>query len=162
MYPWDEGGIILGIVDAICVGTSKNKPKESVNEAFFAPGGIKGDCHFGAETREISLLLTADVLVAESKAKMEFPPGSLAENLRIKIDRPFLKIGSKLMLGENVVLKVVERGKRPDEPHTYNYMGWCLLPDVGYFLRVISGGKVKVGDRVVIEEPQAESNMSIV
>jgi MOSC domain-containing protein YiiM len=142
----------LGIVEAICIGAFKDKPKEPVSEALFLPGGIEGDCHLGTKGREVSLLLSSDVAVAEDRGKIKFPPGSLAENLRIKLDCPSLiKIGSKLRLGENVILEVVERGKRPDEPHTYSYMGWCLLPDVGYFLKVVFGGRVRVKDEVKIE-----------
>ncbi|HPK42865.1 MAG TPA: MOSC domain-containing protein, partial [Synergistales bacterium] len=33
----------------------------------------------------------------------------------------------------------------------YDYRGWCLLPTVGYFLKVLTGGEVRPGDAVVLE-----------
>ncbi|NLB83045.1 MAG: MOSC domain-containing protein, partial [Synergistaceae bacterium] len=51
---------------------------------------------------------------------------------------------------EKVHLKVIERGKKPGEPHSYDYRGWCLLPVSGYFLSVVEGGSARRGDRVKI------------
>jgi hypothetical protein len=55
-----------------------------------------------------------------------------------------------MKIGESVILIVVEKGKKPGEPHSYDYRGWCLLPEKGYFLRVEKGGKVQPGDPVIL------------
>jgi len=52
------------------------------------------------------------------------------------------------MIGNEVELVVLEKGKGPDEPHSYSYRGSCLLPTVGFFLQVSKGGRVRPGDAV--------------
>jgi MOSC domain-containing protein YiiM len=75
----------------------------------------------------------------------------LAENLRIEgIPENALSPGKRLRIGSKVLLEVTEKGKRPGEPHSYDYHGWCLLPEVGYFLRVLSGGEIAPGDEVCV------------
>ena len=58
--------------------------------------------------------------------------------------------GVRVALGESAVLEVVEKGKKPGEPHSYDYRGWCLLPTVGFFLRVIEEGHASAGDEARI------------
>ncbi|MGC9372008.1 MAG: MOSC domain-containing protein [Thermovirgaceae bacterium] len=115
--------------------------------------GVRGDSHYDHGSRQVSLLRHEDVEEAARKAGFSFPYGSLAENLRIRgLPEDMLKPGKRLKVGENVVLEVTEIGKRPEEPHSYDYRGWCLLPEVGYFLRVVFGGEVHPGDTVLPEE----------
>jgi len=123
-----------------------------VIQARFIEGkGIEGDSHFGISSRQVSLLRIEDVRHAEEKAGFPFPPGSLAENLVVEGLSDEIPIGSRLKIGRDVVLLVIEKGKRPNEPHTYDYHGWCLLPKVGYFLEVVKGGIVKPGDETALE-----------
>lgn len=137
---------------AVCVSSNRQEPKKPVAEARFIEGkGIEGDSHFGISSRQVSLLRYEDIKLAEKEAGFSFPPGSLAENLVVEGLPDEIPIGSRLKIGRDVVLLVIEKGKRPDEPHTYDYRGWCLLPKVGYFLEVVGGGIVKPGDEVVLE-----------
>ena len=101
--------------------------------------------------RHVSLLRYEDIKRAEEKAGFAFPPGSLAENLVIEGLPGEIPIGSHLKIGSDVVLLVIEKGKKPNEPHSYDYHGWCLLPEVGYFLEVVKGGIAKPGDEAVLE-----------
>lgn len=137
---------------AVCVSSNRQEPKKPVAQARFIEGkGIEGDSHFGISSRQVSLLRIEDVRHAEEKAGFPFPPGSLAENLVIEGLPDEIPIGSRLRIGSDVVLLVIEKGKRPNEPHTYDYHGWCLLPEVGYFLEVVKGGIVKPGDEAALE-----------
>jgi len=137
---------------AVCVSSNRQEPKKPVTQARFIEGkGIEGDSHFGISSRQVSLLRIEDVRHAEEKAGFPFPPGSLAENLVIEGLPDEIPIGSRLRIGSDVVLLVIEKGKRPNEPHTYDYHGWCLLPEVGYFLEVVKGGIVKPGDEAALE-----------
>ena len=136
----------MGKVLAICLSKQRNQPKRPVLEALFVEkAGIEGDSHFGFSKREVSLLLSEDVEKAELDAGIKFPPGSLAENLLIQgLSPDHLEVGSLISIGD-VVLKVIEKGKSPDEPHSYDYKGWCLLPYCGYFLAVQKGGVISPG-----------------
>lgn len=137
---------------AVCISSSRQEPKKPVAEARFIEGkGIDGDSHFGISSRQVSLLRYEDIKLAEKEAGFSFPPGSLAENLVVEGLPDQIPLESRLKIGRDVVLLVIEKGKKPDEPHTYDYRGWCLLPKVGYFLEVVKGGIVKPGDEVVLE-----------
>ena len=137
---------------AVCVSSSRQEPKKPVVQARFIEGkGIEGDSHFGISSRQVSLLRYEDIKLAEEEAGFSFPPGSLAENLVVEGLPDQIPLGSRLKIGRDVALLVIEKGKKPDEPHTYDYRGWCLLPKVGYFLEVVNGGIVKPGDEVVLE-----------
>lgn len=138
---------------AVCVSERKEEPKKPVETAYLDPeGGVRGDAHYGSGHRQISMLRSEDVDAAASKAGFDFPNGSLAENLRIRgIPAEALLPGIRLRIGDTARLEVTERGKRPEEPHSYSYRGWCLLPQAGYFLCVLSGGDVAPGDAVYLE-----------
>lgn len=139
-------------VVAVCTSTDRQQPKASLPEALFIKGeGIEGDSHFGMVERQISLMRSEDIREAEKEAGFVFPPGALAENLVVEGLPEELLPGQTLSIAGNVTLVVVEKGKRPDEPHSYDYRGWCLLPTKGYFLSVQKGGKVAPNDEVLMK-----------
>ena len=138
-------------VIAVCAGKDRQKPKTEMEAAHFVKGkGINGDGHFGMGERQVSLLRSEDISEAENSAGFPFPPGSLAENLVIAGLPEDLSPGQTIRIGESVILIVVEKGKKPGEPHSYDYRGWCLLPEKGYFLRVEEGGRVKPEDAAIL------------
>jgi MOSC domain-containing protein YiiM len=138
-------------VIAVCAGKDRQKPKTELEAALFVKGkGIYGDGHFGMGERQVSLLRSEDISQAENSAGFPFPPGSLAENLVIAGLPEDLSPGQTIRIGESVILIVVEKGKKPGEPHSYDYRGWCLLPEKGYFLRVEEGGRVKPEDAAIL------------
>lgn len=139
-------------VVAISTSKSRQEPKVPVERALAVEGkGIVGDSHFGFADRQVSLLRSEDIREAEKTAGFVFPPGSLAENLVVEGLPEELVPGQVLAIGADVRLVVVEKGKRPGEPHSYDYRGWCLLPTKGYFLSVERGGPVAPGDEVILE-----------
>jgi MOSC domain-containing protein YiiM len=142
----------LAKIVAVCTSGKRRDPKEPLQEAVFSEGsGIEGDSHFGMVERQVSLLRAEDIRKAEKEAGFEFPPGSLAENLVIEGLPEELVPGQTLSIGNRVLLSITEKGKRPGEPHSYNYRGWCLLPTEGYFLSVEKGGTVRPGDEVILK-----------
>ena len=140
-------------ITALCVSAERQEPKREVQEVVFVPGGMEGDSHRGVTDREVSLLRAEDIRKAEREAGFPFPPGALAENIIAEGLPEELEIGTVLALGENVRLEVIEKGKKPGEPHSYDYRGWCLLPAEGYFLKVLKGGTVRRGDPVSVSNP---------
>lgn len=118
---------------------------------FTVGGGIEGDSHYGMAERQVSLLMAEDIAEAEKEAGFELPPGSLAENLVIEGLPEELVPGQTLEIGDSVILSVTEKGKKPGEPHSYDYRGWCLLPTAGYFLSVEKGGILRPGDETILK-----------
>ena len=148
-----------GTVIAVCVSPTRREPKNAVDQAFLLPGGIRGDSHFGVSPRQVSLLRQEDIDAAAVKAGFPFPPGSLAENLVVRGLPDDMRPGTVLSVG-TAVLRVIERGKRPGEPHSYDYRGYCLLPSVGYFLEVLHSGVVRPRDIVTVAEGGAPDTNS--
>ena len=142
----------MAILKAICTSSGRRQPKTEVETAVFVSGGIEGDSHKSFTEREVSLLREEDVKRAALEAGFDFPPGALAENLVVEGLPDELPIGGTLAIGDSVELEILEKGKKPGEPHSYDYRGYCLLPTVGYFLRVASGGTARRGDSVRLVE----------
>ncbi len=140
----------MGKITALCISGKRQEPKYEVAEVLFSCGGIEGDSHRGVTEREVSLLRREDIRSAEEEAGFPFPSGALAENIIVEGLPEELPVGTILALGDKVRLKVIEKGKKPGEPHSYDYRGWCLLPVAGYFLSVVEGGSVRRGNRVTI------------
>ena len=135
---------------AVCASKVRQEPKVELPEGTCVEGkGLEGDSHFGIPGRPLSLLRAEDLRDAEVRAGFSFPPGSLAENLVVE-GLPELAVGDRLEIRE-VRLRVAEKGKRPDEPHSYDFKGWCLLPTVGFFLEVEQGGILRPGDEVTLK-----------
>ncbi len=144
-----------GIVEAICISKQRQEAKLPVPAGIFEKGqGLSGDSHYGMKERQISLLRLEDIREAEKEAGFSFPFGSLAENLVIRELPEELPLGTLLRFPQGVVLRVVEKGKRPGEPHSYDFRGWCLLPVKGYFLEVLQGGTLLSGEPVELEIPE--------
>ncbi len=140
---------------AVCVGSVKQDPKEPREEGLLDRGwGLLGDVHAGTGRRPVSLLRREDVAKREKEVGFALPPGCLAENLVIDGLPELLPEGTLLRFPSGAVLQVTERGKRPEEPHSYSYRGECLLPTVGYFLTVLKGGAVRPGDEVTWALPE--------
>ncbi|MCF7936397.1 MAG: MOSC domain-containing protein [Synergistales bacterium] len=143
-------------VVAVCISGEPQEPKRPVDAArFVVARGVEGDAHFGSGRRQVSLLRSEDIREAGTKAGFPFPPGGLAENLVVEgmAERP--PLGTVLRFDGGAALRVVEHGKAPGEPHSYDYRGWCLLPDVGIFLEVTEGGEVRPGEECSLTLPES-------
>lgn len=143
---------ITGIVVSVCRSNEKNQAKKDEGEGILKKGyGLLGDAHAGTE-KEISLLSQEVVDEYCQKHNLFVPPGSFAENLRIKgLPLLNLPLGTVLKIGKTQ-LQIIARGKDPSLSHTYSYQGHTLLPTMGIFARVLRGGKIKRGDRVLIKK----------
>ncbi len=134
----------------------RSDPKVNVLEGELRPGlGLVGDAHAGLGEREISLLDIRYVDEVNEAYDLGAAPGAFAENLTVSgLDTASLQLGDRLRVGETV-LEVVQLGKPPSASHTYNFKGHSILPKVGIFLRVVRGGRVRVGDEVALLDGEA-------
>ena len=141
-----------GKVVGVCMSQRRTDPKENVGKGLLQKGvGLVGDSHAGTE-REVSLLAIEDVLKLCHETGISAEPGCFAENITTEgINLTSLPIGSQLQVGK-AKLVVVQIGKDPSQPHTYNYQRYSILPKEGVFCKVIESGEIKVGDIIRLIE----------
>jgi MOSC domain-containing protein YiiM len=137
-----------GIVIGVCISQKRTDPKKNMGKGFLQRGyGLVGDSHAGTE-KEVSLLAIESIHKLCQETGISVEPGCFAENITTEgIDLTSLPIGSQLQVG-GIKLLVIQIGKDPSQPHTYNYQGFSLLPKEGLFCKVIEGGEIKIGDSI--------------
>jgi len=142
----------MATLEAICISTKKGRVKKPVTRADFRKNhGIVGDAHAGDWHRQVSLLPLESIDVMREKIP-NLADGAFAENLITSgLDFTEISIGSRLRLGNNIVLEITQIGK---ECHTACVIrtktGDCIMPREGLFARVIEGGELFPGERISI------------
>lgn len=139
-----------GRVISVNVSARKGTPKRPVPEIECRVGvGVVGDAHAGTPGREVSLLDSAEIEAFCARHGVELPPGAFAENITTKgLDLAAVEVGDELVVGE-VRLLVSQIGKPCHEGCAIREtVGDCIMPRVGIFARVLSGGRIKPGDPV--------------
>ena len=145
---------MIATVLAVCKSKdkgTKKKPVESglIKEEF----GLVDDAHADCSTHRQISLLAEESIEKMRQMGLKLGPGDFAENLTTQgIDLPALPIGTRLLVGKEVLLEVSQIGK---ECHTrcaiFQQVGTCIMPLEGVFARVIRGGVVKPGDPIEVK-----------
>jgi MOSC domain-containing protein YiiM len=138
---------------AVCISLKKGEQKKEIDFGeCVVDFGIKGDAHGGDWHRQISLL--AKESVDEMRARgVTLENGDFAENIVTEgINLKKLPIGSRLLIGDDVVLEVTQIGK---ECHSgcviMQKAGKCVMPTDGIFAKVINPGLIKSSDEIVVQ-----------
>jgi MOSC domain-containing protein YiiM len=139
---------------AVCTSENKGTKKEVIDEGVLREDyGLMGDAHADCcSHRQVSLLARESIDKMRSLG-LDVGPGDFAENLTTQgIDLISLPLGTRISIGEEVVLEVTQIGK---ECHTgcaiFRQVGKCVMPKEGVFARVIRGGTVGIEDPIKIE-----------
>ncbi|MFC2156320.1 MOSC domain-containing protein [Acidobacteriota bacterium] len=142
-----------GYILAVCLSPSKGTKKNEVESARILDNwGIENDAHAGEGHRQVSLLPIEEI----NKMKVLLPEldhGDFAENLVVKgIDTDNLRMGDRIVIGEEIVLEVTQIGK---ECHfgcqIQQLTGDCIMPKKGIFTKVVKGGMVSNNLTVRVE-----------
>lgn len=143
---------MTGTIVSLNISARKGVRKRPVKEALLKTGyGIEGDAHASsAWHRQVSLLAVESIKKMRDKG-LDVKPGDFAENITTEgIDLLSLSVGTQLMIGEGIEVEVSQIGK---QCHTrcaiYYQAGDCVMPKEGIFARVLSGGVIKTGDRIM-------------
>jgi MOSC domain-containing protein YiiM len=138
---------------AVCKSEKRGTKKEDVKEGLLEQEfGLVGDAHADCCThRQVSLLAVESVDKMRALG-LELKPGDFAENLTTQgIDLVSLPVGTRMSIGEHVILEVTQIGK---ECHSgcaiFQQVGKCVMPTEGIFTRVIRGGTVRSGDKIEV------------
>ncbi|MDP6543297.1 MAG: molybdopterin-binding protein [Phycisphaerae bacterium] len=140
----------MGTVKAICISDNKGEQKKPVESAIFrADYGIEADAHAGDWHRQVSLLLDSDIESIRAKGLDDLADGDFAENVILSgVDINSCGLGTRLRLGDDVVLSISQIGKVCHTRCRIFYLaGDCIMPRLGIFARVDTGGAIRPGDR---------------
>ncbi|MCX7856884.1 MAG: MOSC domain-containing protein [Deltaproteobacteria bacterium] len=143
-----------GKVVSVNVAEKKGEKKKNVNIVQVIKGkGIPGDGHFGFMHRQVSILPIESIEKMKAKG-FNVGPGDFAENITTEgLDLSDVRLGTKIRVGNDVILKVSQIGKECHERCVIYYQtGDCIMPKEGIFAEVIEEGEIKVGDRIEILE----------
>nr|WP_319372618.1 MOSC domain-containing protein [uncultured Methanobacterium sp.] len=141
-----------GEVIAVCTSSKKQTRKININECLVEKNhGLMGDAHSSPETHRQVSLLALESIDKMRDMGLDVHPGDFAENITTTgIKLVTIPIGTRLQVGDSI-MEVTQIGK---ECHNrcaiYQQAGDCIMPREGIFARVITGGKVKTGDKVMI------------
>jgi len=139
-------------VVSVNVSDTKGVKKKGVDEALFTPDhGIEEDAHAGSWHRQVSLLASESIDKMREKG-LTLDPGAFAENITTRdIDLISLPVGSRVRVGDEVLLEVSQIGKECHERCAIYYQaGDCVMPREGIFAKVITGGRVKRWDSLEV------------
>lgn len=139
---------------AVSVSEKKGMRKTNVEEVILeVESGIKGDAHAGLWHRQVSLLAQESIEKMRNLG-LDVHAGDFAENLTTQgIDLVSLPVGTKLRIGESVLMEVTQIGKVCHERCAIYYQaGDCVMPKEGIFVRVLTGGKLAPGDKITVIE----------
>ncbi len=151
----DKKNVLLvnGKVISVNISDTKSVRKKPVKEALIKTNyGLEGDAHASSKWhRQVSLLAIESIRKMQEKG-LNVNPGDFAENITTEgIDLPHLPIGTKMMIGDTIEAEVSQIGKKC---HTrceiYNQAGDCIMPKEGIFVKILKGGKIKVGDNITV------------
>lgn len=147
----------MATVLAVCISEKKGTQKRPVPAGEFRPDhGILGDAHAGNWHRQVSLLGVESVRKVQEKVDFPLEAGAFAENLLTEgICLYALPVGTRLRIGP-AVCEVTQIGKECHQGCAIRRLtGDCVMPREGIFVRVLSGGTVRPGDKVeIIAAPQ--------
>ena len=141
----------MATIKAVCISEKKGTAKKNVGQAELIENfGLKDDAHAGNWHRQVSLL-SYEKIEEFKTLGVDVKDGDFGENLIVEgIDLAKLPIGTKITINE-VLLEVTQIGK---ECHTgcaiAQAVGKCIMPTEGIFAKVLKGGIVKSGDKVII------------
>ncbi len=147
----------MALVIAVCSSEKKGTRKKSIAEGLFEEEyGLVGDAHADCTTHRQVSLLAIESINKMRKYSLNLGPGDFAENITTEgIDLLALPIGTRLFVGDEVILETTQLGK---ECHTAcdirRQVGHCIMPVEGLFARVLRGGRVKSGDSVGIGDKE--------
>lgn len=142
-------------VVSINISAKKGVRKKPVDEALLIENfGIESDGHASDKWhRQVSLLALESIKKMQDKG-LKVVPGDFAENITTEgIDLPSLPIGTRMTIGEEAEVEVTQIGKEcHNKCAIYYQAGDCVMPKEGIFVKVLKGGKIKKGDKIVVKD----------
>jgi MOSC domain-containing protein YiiM len=141
-----------GKIISVNISESKGERKTNVGSCrLLESHGLADDAHAGPWHRQVSLLAAESIQKMKDKG-LDVKPGDFAENLTTEgIELVSLPVGTRLKVGDGVLMRVTQIGKVCHERCAIYYQaGDCVMPKEGIFTEVLEGGDVKTGDEIEV------------
>ena len=145
---------MAGKIISVNISKDKGEKKHNIQKCMLIKDkGLKDDAHAGFMHRQVSLLAQESINKIKNMG-IDVVPGDFAENLTTEgIELPTLPIGTKLLVGDGIILRVTQIGK---ECHArcaiFQQVGDCVMPREGIFTEVLTEGEIKVGDTIKVTQ----------
>jgi MOSC domain-containing protein YiiM len=145
---------MAGKIISVNISKDKGEKKHNIQKCMLIKDkGLKDDAHAGFMHRQVSLLAQESINKIKNMG-IDVVPGDFAENLTTEgIDLPSLPIGTKLLVGDGIILRVTQIGK---ECHArcaiFQQVGDCVMPREGIFTEVLTEGEIKIGDTIKVAQ----------
>jgi MOSC domain-containing protein YiiM len=149
-----KGEYMAGKIISVNISKDKGEKKHNIQKCMLIKDkGLKDDAHAGFMHRQVSLLAQESINKIKNMG-IDVVPGDFAENLTTEgIELPTLPIGTKLLVGDGIILRVTQIGK---ECHArcaiFQQVGDCVMPREGIFTEVLTEGEIKVGDTIKVAQ----------
>ena len=149
-----NNNMISNPMKIVSIATSRKKGtrKKTVDTAVVLQDyGLEDDAHAGDWHRQVSLLAVESIDKARQMG-LEVTFGDFAENIATSgVDLPNLPVGTRLKMGDTVILEISQIGKECHKKCAIYYQaGDCIMPREGVFAKVIEGGAIAMNDRIEI------------
>lgn len=136
---------------SVNISEKKGTIKVPVDTIELTATGVKNDAHAGKWHRQVSLLAKESNEKFALAAKRKIAYGEFAENITTEGIVLYKTIpGDRLIIGETE-LEITQIGKKchGDNCAIFREIGSCVMPKEGIFAKVIKGGFIKAGDKLV-------------
>ena len=137
-------------ITSLAISRKKGTVKSVVETATLIENhGFKDDAHAGEGHRQVSFLSQENIDAANKKG-LNVSFGDFAENIAtVGVDWKTLPIGKRVKLGDKAVVEISQIGKTCHKKCAIYYKaGDCIMPKEGVFARVITGGRLKIDDKI--------------
>ena len=146
---------MIGKILAVNISPKKGEKKNNIECGLFLENlGLENDAHAEADIIRQVRLLARESIEKIRATGLDVSYGDFAENLTTEsIDLASLPVGTKLKVGDKVLLEVSQIGKVcHNRCNIFYTVGDCVMPREGIFAKVIAGGEIKVNDEIEIIE----------
>lgn len=141
------------ILDIKSLNMSERKGiiKTPVDSIELNENGISGDAHAGNWHRQISLLGTESIDKFSKESGREIKYGEFAENITTSGGLLYEMKPFDRLSGDLIELEVTQIGKKchGDNCTIFREVGNCVMPKEGIFARVLKGGQLTAGDKLM-------------
>ena len=146
------------MIEVVSVNISEKKGTIKTPREFIVLNetGIENDAHSGKWHRQVSLLGDESVKSFEPIIGRKIEYGEFAENITTRgIVLYKTKPGDKFIIGD-VELEVTQIGKKchGDDCEIFQAVGKCVMPKEGIFCKVLKGGIIKSGDKIIYKKEE--------